>query len=298
MQGSTIRLLGFGDLGNKVIAALVSQGFEPEHCMVIDGNIAYLRPSPVQTKISLEPPSNWIEKYCYHEDDLGWGVRMMLRHGEYIRKWCSETSLVILLVTADDGALVGAAGTVAKLVRERKRVVFSFVEKPLGNIDVFQGTGALARKSDIFVPFPLNRLFSACQVPDTSISSLYGRGREMVGSIIFDMIYWADCRDSDNISVFKLAGKGIGYAGHGEATSMKEAMSLALSSPTLEFSVLDRAAMVFGCFTIRQAADMDNRGEILAHLRKRFDRDIDLFTATKIDPEHGCRVTIIATSLL
>ena len=294
---SAIRLIGFGDFGDNVILSLVNQDLEPEFCMTIGGNMAYLSSSPVPTRVQLERSDDWVEKYCYHKDDPDWGSRMIFRHREYIRNWCSGASLVIIMVAAQNDALFGAAETVAGLVRERERIVVTFVEKPLSSGDILYGAGALVGQSDTSLLFSLNRFYE-CLPPGNGFHAIYERSCAMVGSIISDIIKCTKCSGPDNISLSDLAANGIGYAGHGEAASVKEAMDLALASPTLEYGVLDRAGVVFAYFTIREAADMNDRDEFLAHLRQSFDRDIDLLTCVRIDPDQECRVTIIATNLV
>lgn len=261
--------------------------------------MAYLSSSPVPTRVPLEPPDNPAEKYCYHEDNPAWGDRMILRHSEFIKQWCSGASMIIIMVsTSSEGnAMVGAAITAARFLRTQASIIVSTIEKPnLFSIVPLEGLDTLIRESDTTLLLSMDRFRE--RLPSSELLSIiFERFCQMTTSIILEMIGCTNAADSNNISPIVFSGNGIAYAGHGEAVSAKDAMDLALTSPMLEYSALDRAGVVLAYFRIRQTTDISNRDEILAHLRNNFSRDIKLFTDMRIDPDHECRVTIIATSL-
>lgn len=299
MQRSAIRVISFG-FGKTTISDLVSQGFEHEFCMTISGNAAYLSSSSVSTKLLLEPPDNPAEKYCYHQDDPAWGDRMILRHSEFISQWCSGASMIIIVVSASSvgSAMVGAAIKAARLLRRQARTIVSIVEKPYlyPSIVPLEGIDTLISESDTTLLLSIDR-FGRRLPSDVLFSIHFERFSEMISSIIREIIGCADIGDSNNIPSTVFSGNGIAYAGSGEAASVKEAMDLALTSPMLEYSTLDRAGVVLAYIRIRQTEDMNDWDEMLVHLRNSFSHDIKLFTGKRIDPEHECRVIIIATNL-
>lgn len=295
MGKQNIKIIGLGETGRVILEKLIQRGFKPGQCILLSGIPQHLSKSPARTRILLEGKS-FDERYCYHDDDPAWGNQMAFEKRQMIGMTCRDVDLAIVVADAYDNADTGAAASVAVSIRKEVSVIISILLKPLGH-QILTGTNEIVKCSDMTVFISHNQIkqLSACTA---SILDVFSNARDMVSTIIFEIINGMNDGNICSIPLAAYKSTGIAYAGIGHGPSLQAAMDRALASPTLEYGALDRAVAVLVYFTVRQASDMNDRDEILAHLRNSFDRDIDFVMGTRIDPEHGYHATIIATGLL